>query len=391
MIISRAERLNSVKEYYFSVKLQEVRELMAQGKPVINIGIGNPDQKPSEAAIEALQTAAQKPDAHGYQPYRGIEPLRKAMANWYYRVYGVQLDQDQEILPLLGSKEGITHISLAFLNPGDQVLVPELGYPAYRSVSEMIGAKAVNFPMNERSWEPDFDALEKMDLSGVKMMWVNYPNMPTGKQASEELFEKLVNFGLKHKILICHDNPYSMILPHSNPISILAVEGAKEVAIELNSMSKSHNMAGWRIGWINGGADYLNEIIKIKSNVDSGMFKPLQEAAVAALGNTDEWHQKQNEIYANRKLLMEEVLKQLDCHWDQNQTGMFIWAKIPDQVKEVEQLVDHLLHEHSVFLSPGFIFGDKGKRYIRVSLCTHENQIKEVIERLKTFDINKLN
>ncbi|BDC99736.1 pyridoxal phosphate-dependent aminotransferase [Persicobacter psychrovividus] len=387
MIIPKAERLNSVKEYYFSVKLQEVRELIAQGKEVINIGIGNPDQRPSSATLEALTNAVNQNDAHGYQPYRGIAPLRSAMANWYKRTYDVSLQPDTEILPLMGSKEGITHISLAFLNPGDEVLVPELGYPAYRSVTEMIGAKSVNFPMVESTWEPDFAALEQMDLSKVKIMWVNYPNMPTGKQASLGLFERLVAFAQKHQILLCHDNPYSLILPQQKPISILSVAGAKEVAIELNSMSKSHNMAGWRIGWINGDQAYLNEIIKVKSNVDSGMFRPLQEAATAALSNSEAWHQAQNEVYAQRKKLMTQVLDKLQCTYDNEQVGMFLWAKIPDQIQEVEKLVDRLLYDYSIFLSPGFIFGEKGQRYIRVSLCTPESKIQEVIDRLADFKI----
>ncbi|BDD09060.1 aminotransferase [Fulvitalea axinellae] len=390
MIISRANRLNRVKEYYFSAKLQEVRQLAERGFDVINIGIGSPDLAPSQETISTLQQEAAKPQNHAYQPYRGLPELRESISKWYLRYYGVKLDATNEILPLMGSKEGITHISLAFLNPGDEVLVPELGYPAYRSVSEMVGATVREFPMVEGTWEPDFDKLETMDLAKVKIMWINYPNMPTGAPASASLFEKLVAFAKRKRILLCHDNPYSLILNEKKPISILSVPGAKEVAVELNSMSKSHNMAGWRIGWINGATDYLDEIIKIKSNVDSGMFLPIQKAAAKALSNSEGWHKSQNKIYADRKVVAEEILDSLGCEYSKGQTGMFLWAKINDSIESAEKLVDHLLYEYHVFLSPGFIFGEKGERYIRISLCTPEDKLRTVLGRLSKFNLNQV-
>lgn len=391
MIIQAATRLNELKEYYFSIKLKEVRALQDAGHEVINLGIGSPDLAPSAQTVQALIETAQQPNAHGYQPYKGIAPLRKAMAAWYQRTYGVALEPETEILPLIGSKEGITHISLAFLDPGDEVLIPELGYPTYRSVSEMVGAKVRTYPLKEsEGWQPDWEAMEQQNYSRVKLMWVNYPHMPTGAPATAALFEKLVRFARQHKILICHDNPYSLILNEEPPLSILATAGARDLCLELNSMSKSHNMAGWRVGWISGGQEYLDAILKVKSNVDSGMFLGLQQAAIKALDNPEEWHREQNRIYQKRRILAEEIVKALQCSFDPGQTGMFIWAKVPDNLQSIEKLVDHLLYQQHIFLTPGFIFGQKGERYIRLSLCTAEPLLRKALERIKQTDITKL-
>lgn len=391
MIIKAAQRLNELKEYYFSIKLKEVRALQEAGHEVINLGIGSPDLAPSAQTVEALVETAQRPDAHGYQPYKGTAPLRKAMAAWYGKTYGVTLDPETEILPLIGSKEGITHISLAFLDPGDEVLIPELGYPTYRSVSEMAGATVRTYPLKELAgWQPDWEAMEQQDYSRVKLMWVNYPHMPTGAVATTALFEKLVNFARNHKILLCHDNPYSLILNEAPPLSILALAGAREVCLELNSMSKSHNMAGWRVGWISGAQEYLDTILKVKSNVDSGLFLGLQQAAIKALDNPESWHREQNEIYRQRRSLAEEIVKTLQCSYNPRQTGMFIWAKVPDSLPSVEKFVDQLLYRQHIFITPGFIFGQKGERYIRLSLCTPEPLLRKALERIQQSDISNL-
>jgi len=379
-----ADRLNTVQEYYFSTKLREVAEMNAAGKSVISLGIGSPDLPPSEETIEALGESAVKSDAHGYQPHVGIPQLRDAFAAWYKRWYGVTIDPAKEIQPLIGSKEGILHISLAFLNPGDGVLVPNPGYPTYTSVSKMAGAKIHTYDLDENNnWQPDFEALEKMDLSGVKLMWVNYPNMPTGANGSLGLFEKLVAFGRKHGIVIAHDNPYSLIL-NENPLSIMQVEGAKEVCIELNSMSKSHNMPGWRIGLVVSNPQFIGWILKVLSNIESGILKPMQMATIAALNNSDEWHRKNNiELYANRRKYAAAIMDELDCTYDENQVGMFLWGKIPAKYKSSEELADKILYDAGVFLTPGFIFGSKGERYIRISLCCNEHMLKEALERIK--------
>jgi LL-diaminopimelate aminotransferase len=384
MIITGATRLQHMTEYYFSVKLKEVRALAESGKDVINLGIGSPDLFPSDSTVQTLIASAGKPGSHGYQPYKGIAPLRKGISTWYAHTYGVTLDPETEILPLIGSKEGITHISLAFLDPGDEVLVPELGYPSYRAVSEMVGAKVQVYPLREdRNYEPDWQFLEKGDFSRVKLMWVNYPHMPTGAPANRQLFEKLVAFAREKKILLCHDNPYSLVLNKQKPISLLSVEGSKEVCVELNSMSKSHNMAGWRVGWVSGAKDYIDAILKIKSNVDSGMFLPVQEAAVTALQNPESWHAERNSIYAQRRDYVYQILDLLGCTYRTDQEGLFIWAKVPDSVPSVEKLVDQLLYEYHVFITPGFVFGQKGDRFIRLSLCTPENRLKEVVQRFQ--------
>ncbi len=391
MIIDKADRLKTTKEYYFSVKLQEVRDLMAKGHDIINIAIGNPDMPPSQQTIDELSKQANNPDFHGYQNYRSIPELRMAISKWVKRTYQVNLDFNDEILPLIGSKEGITHISLAFLNPGDEVLVPELGYLAYGAVAEMIGAKTIKYPMIENeNWKPDIKALEQYDLTRVKIMWINYPNMPTGAPASKNTFKEIIDFARRHKILIAHDNPYSLVLNKKSPISLLSVDGAMEVALELNSMSKSHNMAGWRIGWVSGAKDYINAILQIKSNVDSGMFKPMQLAAVKAFENPDSWHKNRNEEYSERRNLVYQILDQLGCSYDKAQEGMFIWARVHPSIGTSEKLSDYLLYKKHIFVTPGVVFGEKGKSYIRASLCVKQEALKKVLERLKSFDISKV-
>ena len=386
MNIKPAERLNSISEYYFSTKLKEVAEMNAKGMNVISLGIGSPDLPPSAETVEALCKSAAEATAHGYMPYVGIPELRKAIAAWYEKWFAVELNPATEIQPLIGSKEGILHISLAFLNPGDGVLVPNPGYPTYSSVSNLVQAKVLTYDLDENNnWQPDFDALEQMDLSNVKLMWVNYPNMPTGASATPELFEKLVAFGKKHSIVICNDNPYSFIL-NENRLSILQVEGAKDICIELNSMSKSHNMPGWRMGMLASNAEFVQWVLKVKSNIDSGQFKPMQVAAIAALNNSDEWHREMNiKLYRNRRKLAEEILKTLGCTFDETQVGMFLWGKIPEKYSDSGELADKVLYEAKVFITPGFIFGDKGNRYIRLSLCANDKMLGEALERIKVI------
>ncbi len=384
--IQPADRLNSVSEYYFSTKLKEVAEMNARGLNVISLGIGSPDMPPSAATVEALSKSAADPAVHGYQPYVGIPELRKAFADWYAKWFKVELNAGNEIQPLIGSKEGILHISMAFLNPGDGVLVPNPGYPTYSSVSNLVQANVITYDLDEQNnWQPDFEALEQLDLSNVKLMWVNYPNMPTGASATPELFEKLVAFGKKHGIVICNDNPYSFIL-NDNHLSILQVRGAKEICIELNSMSKSHNMPGWRMGMLASNAQFVEWILKVKSNIDSGQFKPMQMAAIAALNNSEEWHNEMNiNLYKNRRHLAEEIMKSLGCTFDPHQVGMFLWGKIPDQYKDSAELADKVLYDARVFMTPGFIFGNKGQRYVRLSLCANEKMLGEALERIKAM------
>jgi len=391
MIIDRADRLNTTKEYYFSVKLQEVRDLMAKGHDIINIAIGNPDMPPSQETIDELSLQANNPDHHGYQNYRSIPELRTAISHWVKKIYKIDLNPNDEILPLIGSKEGITHISLAFLNPGDQVLVPELGYLAYGAVADMIGAKTMQYPMIEsENWKPDIQALKDQDLSKVKIMWINYPHMPTGAPANKEIFEEIVEFAQRHRILIAHDNPYSLILNEKPPISLLSIDGASEVAVELNSMSKSHNMAGWRIGWVSGAKNYIDAILQIKSNVDSGMFKPIQLAAVKAFDNPDTWHQSRNDEYRQRRKLVYEILDKLGCTYTKDQEGMFIWARVHPNIGSSEKLSDYLLYQKHIFVTPGFVFGEKGKNYVRASLCVKQKVLEKVLERLESFDISEV-
>ncbi len=383
MIISPAQRLADVKEYYFARKLREIRSRMASGEAIINLGIGNPDMMPSEETIKELISRAVEPGNHGYQPYKGIPQLRNGFAEWYLSTYGVKLDPEQEILPLMGSKEGIMHISMAFLNPGDEVLLPNPGYPTYSSISNLVGAGRRYYDLTgERGWLPDLEALAQTDLSRVKIMWINYPHMPTGALASKEQLQEMVDFAREHQILLCHDNPYSLVL-NPNPQSILALEGASEVAIELNSLSKSHNMAGWRVGMVAGAPEYIETILKVKSNMDSGMFMPMQAAAAKALANSYQWHHERNEVYAERQLLAEKLLATLGCEFEPNQAGMFVWAKVPDTWAGGEELSEWLLNEASVFLAPGFIFGSNGEGYIRASLCAPTVQLEEAVERVE--------
>lgn len=382
-MIQPADRLTLVSEYYFSRKLKEVAALNAQGMDIISLAIGSPDMPPSPQTIDKLCEVAKQPDAHGYQPTMGTPELRQAMAGFYNRWYGVQLNPQTEVLPLIGSKEGILHVTLAFVNPGDEVLVPNPGYPTYTSLSKLLGAKVVNYNLVEANgWQPDFDELEQMDLSKVKLMWTNYPNMPTGGNARRETYERLVDFAKKHHIVVVNDNPYSFILNEEH-LSILQVEGAKDCCIEFNSMSKSHNMPGWRVGLCATNAQFISWILKVKSNVDSGTFRGLQLAAATAYDNSDEWHQEANiDTYRRRRHYAEQIMETLHCSYDPHQVGMFLWGKIPDQYDDVEELTEKVLHDARVFITPGFIFGSNGKRYIRISLCAKEEKLQEALTRI---------
>ncbi|MFC6858337.1 pyridoxal phosphate-dependent aminotransferase [Zunongwangia atlantica] len=377
-----ANRLEHVKEYYFSSKLREVRALQAAGKPIINLGIGSPDLPPPPQVIAALNEGLTQNGAHQYQPYKGTADFRNAIAGFYQKYYQVSLDPETETIPLMGSKEGILHISMAYLNEGDEVLIPNPGYPTYTSVSKLVGAKAIFYDLNEEgNWLPNFEELEQKDLSKVKIMWVNYPHMPTGASATDEVFEQLVAFGKKHQILIVNDNPYSFIL-NENSKSILKAEGAKAVALELNSLSKSFNMAGWRVGMLSGSAKNIETVLKVKTNMDSGMFYPVQAGATAALKLDKNWFDSMNSVYKSRRAKILELAAALNCTPGKEQAGMFIWCKVPEG-KSSEEFVDNLLHEHSIFTAPGFIFGDMGEGYIRFSLCTDEKNVDEAIKRIK--------
>lgn len=381
--IAPADRLGSVSEYYFSMKLKEVAQMNAEGKDVISLGIGSPDMPPSTEAIDLLCQQAHNPNGHGYQPTTGIPELRNAFAGWYKRWYGVELNPATEIQPLIGSKEGILHVTLAFVNPGEEVLVPNPGYPTYTSLSKILGASVINYNLREENgWMPDFEELEKMDLSRVKLMWTNYPNMPTGANATMEVYEKLVDFARRHNIVIVNDNPYSFIL-NDHPISILSVPGAKECCIEFNSMSKSHNMPGWRIGMLATNAQFVQWILKVKSNIDSGTFRAMQLAAVKALDADESWYAGNNENYRNRRHLAGEIMNALGCTYDEKQVGMFLWGKIPASCADVEELTERVLHEARVFITPGFIFGSNGARFIRISLCCKDEKLAEALERIK--------
>ena len=382
--ISTASRLNSVEEYYFSTKLKQIAQFKAEGIPVINIGIGSPDLAPSQKTIDALTAAAANPNNHAYQGYQGIPALRKAFTDFYATHYQVTLNSDSEVLPLIGSKEGIMHIAMAYLEAGDETLIPNPGYPTYQAACSLAGAKVLTYELSEKTgWLPDLKALELRDLSKVKIMWVNYPHMPTGAKADHVFFEELRKFALKHSILIVNDNPYSFIL-NDKPISMLSVPGMMEVGIELNSLSKSHNMAGWRIGALLGKSEYLNPVLKFKSNMDSGMFLPLQLAAVEALSADIKWFEQQNEIYKSRQKRVFELLDLLGCTYDQAQSGMFVWAKTPNNYSSGYALSDQILIENAVFITPGGIFGSQGNEYIRISLCAKEEIFKEVIQRIKS-------
>jgi LL-diaminopimelate aminotransferase len=383
MKVKPADRTNSVQEYYFSMKLRQIDQMRQSGIDVINLGIGSPDQPPSKNTIAMLGEEASKPTSHGYQSYTGMPALRKAFAAWYKTYFKVDLDPEKEILPLMGSKEGIMHISMAFVNPGDEVLVPNPGYPTYSSVTNLVGGKVRYYDLDEKTgWQPDIEALEHEDLSKIKIMWINYPHMPTGTKGSMRTFRQFVAFASKHGILLCNDNPYSFIL-NREYLSILAVEGAKECALELNSLSKSHNMAGWRIGMVAGHGEYINSILKVKSNMDSGMFRALQAAAVEALSNPPSWYDEVNAVYQRRRKTVEEIMDLLGCRFDKNQTGLFVWGRIPDKIDSCEKFVEEILTKTHVFLTPGFIFGSKGDRYIRISLCADEKTLKEAKERIQ--------
>lgn len=382
--IKPASRLDAVQEYYFSRKLKEVARLNAEGQDIISLAIGSPDQPPSPQTIDKLCEVAHDPSAHGYQPTMGTMELRKAMADFYHRWYGVEVDAASEVQPLIGSKEGILHITLAFVNPGDEVLVPNPGYPTYTSLSKILGAKVVNYNLDEdNGWQPDFEELERRDLSRVKLMWTNYPNMPTGGDARMETYRKLVDFARRHDIVVVNDNPYSFIL-NEHPLSLLQVEGAKDCCIELNSMSKGYNMPGWRVGMCVSNPQFISWILKIKSNIDSGTFRGLQLAAAEALTtNTEEWHREYNiNVYLRRREIAERIMQALGCTYDDDQVGMFLWGKIADKYANAEQLTERVLHEARVFITPGFIFGSNGERYVRISLCAQDDKMQEALRRI---------
>ena len=377
-----ANRLNEIHEYYFSAKLQEIEQMNKQGLQVINLGIGSPDLPPHPSVIEELHVQSSKPENHAYQSYRGSAVLRDAIAVWYKKMYNADLDAATEILPLIGSKEGIMHICMTYLNEGDEALIPDPGYPTYTSAVKLAGGKPLYYSLTaDKDWEPDLDSLEKQDLRKVKLMWVNYPHMPTGKKASIPLFEKLVAFARKHNILLCHDNPYSFIL-NDEPLSLLSIEGAKEVALELNSLSKSHNMAGWRVGMLCTHKDHIQNVLRFKSNMDSGMFLPLQLAAAKALALPNSWYESVNEEYGKRRFLVYQLLDILKCEYETTQTGMFVWAKIPAKYEDGFAISDEILHGANVFITPGGIFGASGNGYIRVSLCSKIEALEKAIERI---------
>ena len=381
--IAPADRLASVSEYYFSKKLKEVAQMNAEGKDVISLGIGSPDMPPSRETIETLCNNAHDPNGHGYQPYVGIPELRKGFAAWYQRWYGVELNPNTEIQPLIGSKEGILHVTLAFVNPGEQVLVPNPGYPTYTSLSKILGAEVINYDLKEEDgWMPDFEALEKMDLSRVKLMWTNYPNMPTGQTPTLELFERIVAFGAEHNILIVHDNPYSFVR-NKNRLSIFQVPGAKEVALELNSLSKGHSMAGWRVGVLLGKAEWIKDVLTFRSNMDSGMFYPIQAAAATALGLGEEWFTQLNEIYYAREKQAYALLDALGCKYREHQAGLFVWAELPESYEgDSFAFSDEVMDKCDVFLTPGGIFGSEGNRYIRITLCCPEELLKKATDNI---------
>ena len=387
-MIQPADRLSLVQEYYFSRKLKEVAQMNAEGKDIISLAIGSPDMPPSEQTIEKLCEVAHRPDAHGYQPTMGTPELRQAMASFYKRWYNVELDPKSEVLPLIGSKEGILHVTLAFVNPGDMVLVPNPGYPTYTSLSKLLGANVIYYNLKEENgWQPDFEQLEEIlndESSKCKLLWTNYPNMPTGGRASMETYERLVLLARKYNVVVVNDNPYSFIL-NDYPMSLLQVPGAKDCCIEFNSMSKSHNMPGWRVGLCASNAQFIQWILKVQSNIESGTFRGIQLAAAEAYNNSDAWHHEFNiETYARRRQYAEQIMDALGCTYDSQQVGMFLWGRIPDIYNNVEELTERILHEARVFITPGFIFGSNGERYIRISLCAKEPMIQKALERIRT-------
>lgn len=382
-----SSRLMGIEEYYFSQKLRQIDEMNKAGKQVINLGIGSPDLPPHPDVIKTLQEEAAKPNQHGYQNYKGSPVLRNAISKWYKKWYNVELNADTEILPLMGSKEGIMHVCMTYINEGDLVLIPNPGYPTYKSAAKIAGANVQAYTLKEENnWFPDFEELEKIGLEKARLMFVNYPQMPTGQLPAKEMFEKLIAFAKKHHILICHDNPYSFIL-NDEPMSLLSIEGAKDVVIELNSLSKSHNMAGWRIGMLSGSKERMEEVLRFKSNMDSGMFLPLQLAAAKALDLDQDWYESVNAIYKKRRKKVFELLHLLECSFDENQAGMFVWASIPSAYKDGYELSDKVLNDSNVFITPGGIFGSAGDKYIRVSLCTSDEKISEAINRIKNSEL----
>ncbi len=386
MIFETADRLKSVEEYYFSKKLEQIAQMRNQGIDVINLGIGSPDGIPPPNAIQAAVDAIQVPSHHGYATYRSSPELRMAIAKWYEKTYNVSLDPACEILPLLGSKEGILYLSMAYLNPGDSVLIPNPGYPAYASVANLVGAKIIAYDLTEISgWLPDLDALEKQDLSRCKLMWVNYPHMPTGQSADASFFQRLVDFAKRKKILLCNDNPYGLVLNETAPLSLLSVDQNREVSVELNSLSKSFNMAGWRVGLLASSKAVVDAVVQVKSNVDSGMFLPIQKGAVAALSAPNEWHNERNETYARRRKIVWEIFDLLHFQYSKTQVGLFVWAKAPDLIPDIAAHLDHVLEKARVFLTPGMIFGSNGTRFARASLCANEDRLKDARDRIREF------
>ena len=388
-MIQPANRVNEVQEYYFSRKLKEVAKMNADGQDIISLAIGSPDMPPSKQTVDKLCEVARETTGHGYQPTIGTAELRSAMAGFYKRWYGVEVDARTEVQPLIGSKEGILHVTLAFVNPGEQVLVPNPGYPTYTALSRLLGAEVVTYDLREdNGWQPDFEALERMDLSRVRLMWTNYPNMPTGGKACRETYERLVDFARRHGIVVVNDNPYSFILNEGEKLSLLQVPGAKDCCIELNSMSKAYNMPGWRVGMCISNPIFISWILKVKSNIDSGTFRGIQLAAAEAMNtSTDEWHQQYNiEVYRQRRVIAEEIMSLLGCCFDKSQVGMFLWGKIPEKYAGVEELTERVLHEARVFIAPGFIFGSNGSRYVRISLCAKEDKMAEARERIASLE-----
>lgn len=387
--ISPADRVNEIKEYWFAGKMREVARMNAEGLDVVSLGVGGPDRMPAAEVVETLCGSAIKEGSHTYQIAAGLPELRVAMSRWYKRHYDVDLNPDTEILPLIGSKEGVLHVSLAFVNPGDKVLVPNPGYMTYSGVSKMLGAEIVNYNLLPgEGWMPDFEQLEKLaSIDNIKLMWVNYPNMPTGAPASRELFEKLVEFGRRYGIVIVHDNPYSFIL-NDSPMSLLQVEGAKDIAIELNSLSKSHNMAGWRMGMVSSNTEFVGWIRKVKSNIDSGQFKPVMEAAIKALDLPDSWYKEVSDVYRSRRTVAEKIMTAMGCEFDPSQIGLFLWGKLPAAVNDSASFADMILKKARVFIVPGFIFGSNGEGYVRLSLCADEERLKEALRRIKELNLN---
>lgn len=383
--VRTAKRLETVGEYYFSRKLKEVADMNARGLDVVSLAIGSPDMPPSDGTVESLCRYISDKSSHGYQPSAGIPQLRKAMADYYMRTYGVEIDPACEVQPLIGSKEGVLNITLAFVNPGEKVLVPNPGYPTYTSMTRLLGVEPVFYDLDPATgWQPDFEALEKLDLSDVRMMWTNYPNMPTGAPATPELYRKIVDFALRHNIIVVNDNPYSRIL-NPSPLSIFNTEGAKECCIELNSMSKSHNMPGWRVGMALGRKEFIRPILTVKSNSDSGTLRALQLAAADAFANDDSWHEEMNiNVFSRRRDIALKIMEELGCKVMPGQVGMFLWGEAPEGVEDAEEITEKVLHEARVFITPGKIFGSNGKKYIRISLCANEEKMREALKRIKT-------